>query len=47
MSQVDEVDAPVVGLTTYRQTAAWGVWSARADLLPTEYAASVATSIEP
>ena len=38
MSQVDEVDAPVVGLTTYRQTAAWGVWNTRADLLPTEYA---------
>ena len=33
--------APVVGLTTYREVAAWGVWSARADLLPTEYAASV------
>jgi putative glutamine amidotransferase len=35
------VDAPIVGLTTYRQTAAWGVWNTRADLLPTEYAASV------
>ena len=33
------MDAPVVGLTTYRQQAAWGVWSTRADLLPTEYAA--------
>ena len=33
--------APVVGLTTYREVAAWGVWNARADLLPTEYAASV------
>ena len=32
---------PVVGLTTYREVAAWGVWNARADLLPTEYAASV------
>ena len=31
----------VVGLTTYREVAAWGVWNARADLLPTEYAASV------
>lgn len=35
------MDAPVVGLTTYRQTAAWGVWETRADLLPTEYAAAV------
>jgi putative glutamine amidotransferase len=35
------MDAPVVGLTTYRQQAAWGVWNTRADLLPTEYAASV------
>ena len=34
-------DAPVVGLTTYRQQAAWGVWHACADLLPTEYAAAV------
>lgn len=35
------MDAPVVGLTTYRQQAAWGVWDTRADLLPTEYAAAV------
>lgn len=35
------MDAPVVGLTTYRQQAAWGVWDARADLLPTEYAVAV------
>ena len=34
-------DAPLVGLTTYRQSAAWGVWDTRADLLPTEYAAAV------
>ncbi len=34
-------DVPVVGLTTYRQTAAWGVWHTRADLLPTEYAVAV------
>lgn len=33
--------APLVGLTTYRQQAAWGVWDTRADLLPTEYAAAV------
>ncbi len=35
------MDAPVVGLTTYRQTAAWGVWHTRADVLPTEYAVAV------
>ena len=35
------MDTPVIGLTTYRQTAAWGVWNTRADLLPTEYAVSV------
>jgi putative glutamine amidotransferase len=35
------MDAPVVGLTTYRQRAAWGVWDTRADLLPTEYAVAV------
>ena len=35
------MDAPVVGLTTYRQVAAWGVWNTRADLLPTEYAVAV------
>ncbi len=35
------IDAPVVGLTTYRQAAAWGVWNTHADLLPTEYAVAV------
>lgn len=35
------MDAPVVGLTTYRQQASWGVWDTRADLLPTEYAVAV------
>lgn len=38
------MDAPVIGLTTYRQQAAWGVWSARADLLPTEYTVAVETA---
>ena len=32
---------PVIGLTTYREDAAWGVWHQRADLLPTQYAAAV------
>jgi putative glutamine amidotransferase len=35
------VAAPIVGLTTYREDAAWGVWHQRADLLPTLYAAAV------
>jgi putative glutamine amidotransferase len=33
--------APVIGLTTYREDAAWGVWRQRADLLPAQYAAAV------
>ncbi|HEY0951263.1 gamma-glutamyl-gamma-aminobutyrate hydrolase family protein [Nocardioides sp.] len=36
--------APVIGLTTYREDAAWGVWRQRADLLPTQYAAAVEAS---
>jgi putative glutamine amidotransferase len=32
---------PVIGLTTYREQAAWGVWSQRADLLPAQYAGAV------
>jgi len=32
---------PVIGLTTYREDAAWGVWHQRADLLPAQYAAAV------
>lgn len=32
---------PLIGLTTYREQAAWGVWDQRADLLPTQYAAAV------
>lgn len=32
---------PVIGLTTYREDASWGVWRQRADLLPTQYAAAV------
>ena len=34
---------PVVGLSTYREQAAWGVWHQRADLLPTGYADVVAS----
>ena len=35
------MSAPVIGLTTYREQAAYGVWHQRADLLPTEYAEAV------
>ncbi|MCW2791466.1 MAG: gamma-glutamyl-gamma-aminobutyrate hydrolase family protein [Nocardioides sp.] len=33
--------APLIGLTTYREDASWGVWHQRADVLPTAYAAAV------
>lgn len=32
---------PVIGLTTYREPARWGVWDQYADLLPTVYATSI------
>jgi len=32
---------PVIGLTTYREQAAWGVWDQRADILPSQYAGAV------
>ena len=32
---------PVIGLTTYREEAAWGVWHLRADVLQAEYADTV------
>jgi putative glutamine amidotransferase len=32
---------PVIGLSTYREQARWGVWDQPADLLPTPYAAAV------
>jgi putative glutamine amidotransferase len=33
-----------VGLTSYREPAAWGVWNEHADLLPASYADSVAAA---
>jgi putative glutamine amidotransferase len=33
--------APLIGLSTYREQARWGVWDAAADLLPAVYARSV------
>jgi putative glutamine amidotransferase len=35
------MSAPVIGLTTYREDASWGVWHQRADMLPTKYATAV------
>ena len=32
---------PLIGLSSYREEARWGVWRQSADLLPTEYAVSV------
>ncbi|MET0837824.1 MAG: gamma-glutamyl-gamma-aminobutyrate hydrolase family protein [Marmoricola sp.] len=32
---------PLIGLTTYREQAAWGVWDQPADLLPTMYADAI------
>ena len=32
---------PVIGLTTYREQAAWSVWNMSADLLPAVYTRSV------
>jgi putative glutamine amidotransferase len=35
------VNPPLIGLTTYREQAQWGVWDQRADLLPAQYAQAV------
>jgi len=32
---------PLIGLSTYREQARWGVWDQPADVLPTSYAAAV------
>ena len=32
---------PVIGLSTYREQAKWGVWDTSADLLPTVYARAI------
>jgi putative glutamine amidotransferase len=32
---------PLIGFSTYRERAAWGVWQQQADLLPQQYAAAV------
>lgn len=35
---------PRIGLTTYREPAAWGVWDEPADLLPASYADAIASA---
>ena len=35
---------PLIGLSTYREPARWGIWDQRADLLPASYADSVAAA---
>ena len=35
------MSAPLIGLTTYREMARWGVWDQRADVLPAQYAEAV------
>lgn len=37
------MSAPLIGLTVYREEAAWGVWQQRADLLPAQYAEAVSS----
>ena len=32
---------PVIGLSSYRESARWGAWEQPADLLPSEYARAV------
>jgi putative glutamine amidotransferase len=34
---------PLIGLSTYREQASWGVWNQSADLLPSVYATSIET----
>jgi putative glutamine amidotransferase len=38
---VSDGRTPLVGISTYRENAAWGVWSQRADLLHVEYSDAV------
>jgi putative glutamine amidotransferase len=44
MSPRSDTAPPLIGLTTYREQASWGVWSQRADLLPADYAQSIAAA---
>jgi putative glutamine amidotransferase len=37
----EPVTAPLIGITSYREEAAWGVWRQAADVLPAQYARAV------
>ena len=41
LSEPSTATRPLVGLTTYREEAAWGVWRHRADVLHAEYADAI------
>ncbi|MDQ6642402.1 MAG: gamma-glutamyl-gamma-aminobutyrate hydrolase family protein [Actinomycetota bacterium] len=38
------MSTPLIGLSTYREQAAWGVWAQRADVLQVEYADAVVSA---
>lgn len=38
------MNRPLIGLSSYREQASWGVWNASADLLPTDYARAIETA---
>lgn len=38
------MDAPVIGISTYRETASWGIWQQPADLLHREYADAISAA---
>lgn len=40
-SRIRAVSRPVIGLSTYREQARWGVWDQSADVLPTVYAEAI------
>ncbi len=42
MAPVAPPPPPRIGLTSYRNRAAWGVWDEPADLLPATYSEAVA-----
>lgn len=41
MGDGGSVAVPLIGITTYREEAAWGVWRQAADVLPAQYARAV------
>jgi len=41
---MDTVTRPVVGITTYRETARWGVWNGPAVLVPADYVRQVSAA---